>query len=119
MKRDHFATITVTSVNAKIKNDKEKNFDKKTLQPQRSKILMEIQTGDFCGAVMGYMMFLEFQRIIERALALHAPIKVSYIRKAKPKFLPKNGYARKQRNNFQELAMIKTIYFVKKKINFS
>ena len=33
------------------------------------------------------MMLLEFQRIIERALALHAPIKACYIRTYKPKFL--------------------------------
>ena len=33
------------------------------------------------------MMLLEFQRIIERALALHAPIKACYIRTDKPKFL--------------------------------
>ena len=33
------------------------------------------------------MMLLEFQRIIERALALHAPIKTCYIRTDKPKFL--------------------------------
>ena len=32
-------------------------------------------------------MLLEFQRIIERALALHAPIKSCYIRNDKPKFL--------------------------------
>ena len=41
----------------------------------------------FYGAVTGDMMLLEFQRIIERALALHAPIKACYIRKDKPKFL--------------------------------
>ena len=39
------------------------------------------------GAVTGDMMLLEFQRIIERALALHAPIKACYIRTDKPKFL--------------------------------
>ena len=33
------------------------------------------------------MMLLEFQRIIERALALHAPIKACYIRTDKSKFL--------------------------------
>ena len=33
------------------------------------------------------MMLLEFQRIIERELALHAPIKACYIRTDKPKFL--------------------------------
>ena len=33
------------------------------------------------------MMLLEFQRIIERALALYAPIEACYIRKDKPKFL--------------------------------
>ena len=33
------------------------------------------------------MMLLEFQRIIERALALHDPIKACYIRTDKPKFL--------------------------------
>ena len=33
------------------------------------------------------MMLLEFQRIIETALALHAPIKACYIRTEKPKFL--------------------------------
>ena len=33
------------------------------------------------------MMLLEFQRIIERALALHAPNKACYIRTDKPKFL--------------------------------
>ena len=33
------------------------------------------------------MILLEFQRIIERALALHAPIKACYIRTDKPKFL--------------------------------
>ena len=32
-------------------------------------------------------MLLEIQRIIESALALHAPIKVGYIQKDKPKFL--------------------------------
>ena len=32
-------------------------------------------------------MLLEFQRIIERAFALHAPIKACYIRTDKPKFL--------------------------------
>ena len=41
----------------------------------------------FYGAVTGDMMLLEFQRIIERALALHAPIKACYIRTDKPKFL--------------------------------
>ena len=40
----------------------------------------------FYGAVTGDMILLEFQRIIERALALHAPIKACYIRK-QPKFL--------------------------------
>ena len=37
-------------------------------------------------------MLLEFQRIIERALALHAPIKGCYIRKDKPKFLPQKKW---------------------------
>ena len=32
-------------------------------------------------------MLLEFQRVIERALALYAQIKACYIRKDKPKFL--------------------------------
>ena len=32
-------------------------------------------------------MLLEFHRIIERALALHAPIKTCFIRTDKPKFL--------------------------------
>ena len=41
----------------------------------------------FYGAVTGGMMLLEFQRIIERALALHAPIKACYIKTDKPKFL--------------------------------
>ena len=33
------------------------------------------------------MMLLEFQRIVERALALHAPIKACFIRTDKPNFL--------------------------------
>ena len=40
----------------------------------------------FYGAVTGDMMSLEFQRIIERALALYAPIKACYIGKDKPSF---------------------------------
>ena len=38
-------------------------------------------------AVTGDIMLLEFQIIIERALALQAPIKICYIRNDKPKFL--------------------------------
>ena len=46
---------------------------------------------------MGNMMLLEFQRIIERALALHAAIKACYFRKDKPEFcFNKNGYVRKK-----------------------
>ena len=41
----------------------------------------------FYGAMTGDMMSLEFQRIIERALALHAPIKACYFRTDKSKFL--------------------------------
>ena len=37
----------------------------------------------------GDMILLEIQRIFERALALHAPIKACYIRKNKPTFLLK------------------------------
>ena len=53
-------------------------------------------------------MLLVFQRVMERALALHAPIKVCYIRKDNQIFcFQKNGYLRKQENSFQELAMMK------------
>ena len=49
-----------------------------------------IQSSDwrhFYGAVTGDMMLLEFLRIIERALALFAPINFCYIRKIQPQFL--------------------------------
>ena len=46
-------------------------------------------------------MLLEFQRIIERALALYAPIKACYIRKDKPKFLLQEKWlCEKQKKQF-------------------
>ena len=48
-------------------------------------------------------MLLEFQKIIESALALHAPIKVCYIRKDKPKFLlQEKSFKRKQKTVFKK-----------------
>ena len=42
---EHFATITVLkSVRQKSKRTKKKCFDKKTIQPKRSKIFLKIQT---------------------------------------------------------------------------
>ena len=80
----------------------------------------DIVTGDMR---LSELMLLEVQRIIERALALHAPIKVCYIRKDKPKFLLQEKWLceKTKKNSFQELSMmkLKTIYFVKKKNNFS
>ena len=76
LKTDHFATITILeSVMLKSKTTKKKFFDKKNY----SAIVFQnfIENSDwrhFYGAVTGDMMLLEFQRIIERALALHAPI---------------------------------------------
>ena len=47
LKTDHFATITVLkSVMLKSKTTKKKILTKKTIQPQHSKILLKIQTGD-------------------------------------------------------------------------
>ena len=50
LKTDHFATITVLkSLMLKSKTTKEKTiqpFDKKSIQPYHSKILLKIQTGD-------------------------------------------------------------------------
>ena len=51
-------------------------------------------------------MLLEFQRIIERALALYAPVKACYIRKDKPKFLLQEKWLC-EKNICQELAMTK------------
>ena len=89
LKTDQFATIAVLkSVMLKSKTTKKKFFDKKNY----SAIAFQnfIENSDwrhFYSAVTGDMMLLEFQRIIERALALHAPIKACYIRTDKPKFL--------------------------------
>ena len=89
LKTDHFATITVLkSVMLKSKTTKKYFFDNKNY----SAIAFQnfIENSDwrhFYGAVTGDLMLLEIQRIIERALALHAPIKACYIRTEKPKFL--------------------------------
>ena len=54
------------------------------------------------------MMLLEFHRIIERALALHAPIKACYIRTDKPKFLLQEKWlCEETKRQFQELANMK------------
>ena len=53
-------------------------------------------------------MLLEIQRIIERALAPHAPIKTFYIRTEKPKFLLQEKWlCEKTKDSFQELAIMK------------
>ena len=89
LKTDHFATIAVLkSVMLKSKTTKKKFFDKKNY----SAIAFQnfIENSDwrhFYGAVTGDIMLLEFQRTIDGALALYAPIKACYIRTDKPKFL--------------------------------
>ena len=51
------------------------------------------------------MMLLEFQRIIETALALYASIKACYIRKDKPKFLlQKKWLCGKTRKQFSRIS---------------
>ena len=89
LKTDHFATITVLkSVMLKSKTTEKKLFDKKNYSAMAFQNFIENSDWrHFYGAVTGDMMLLEFQRIIERALALHAPIKACYIRTDKPKFL--------------------------------
>ena len=54
------------------------------------------------------MMLLDFQRTIETALALDAPIKTCYIRKDKPKLLLQEKWLGvKTKNSFQEIAIMK------------
>ena len=59
----------------------------------------------FYGAVTGDTMLLEFQRIMGKALALHAPIKVCYIRKDKPNFLlHENWLCEKTKKKFSRIS---------------
>ena len=88
LKTDHFAKITVhKSVMLKSKTTKKNIFDKKNYSALAFQNFSEYSDlRHFHGAVTGDMMLSEFQRIIERPLALYAPIKICYIRKDKPKF---------------------------------
>ena len=62
----------------------------------------------FYGALTEDKMLLNFQRTIETALALDAPIKICYIRKDKPKLLlQEKSLCEKTKNSFHELAMMK------------
>ena len=70
----------------KSKTTKKKFFDKNYSAIAFQNFIENSDWRHFYGAVTD-MMLLEFQRIIERALALHAPIKACYIRTGKPKFL--------------------------------
>ena len=89
LKTDHFATITVLkTVMLKSKTTKKIFFDKKNYSAVAFQNFIENSDWrHFYGAVTGDMMLLDFQRIFERALALHAPIKAYYIRTDKRKFL--------------------------------
>ena len=64
-----------------------KFFDKKPVSHSDPTFIKFLDWRHFYGAVTGDMMLLEFQGIIERALTLHAPIKLHYIRKDKQNFL--------------------------------
>ena len=90
LKTDHFATLTVLKSVMLIPKTAKKNFFNKK---NYSAIAFQnfFQNSDwrhFYGAMTGDMRLIEFQRIIERALALHAQIKACYVKKEKPKFLP-------------------------------
>ena len=107
LKTDHFAKITV--LKSVMPKSKTNFFDK--INYSAIAFLNFIENSDrrhFYGVVTGDMMLLEFQRIIERELALHAPINVCYIQKDKTKFLLQEKWlCEKTKNSFQELAMMK------------
>ena len=68
------------------------------------------------------MMLLEFQRIIERALALLAPIQACYIRKDKPKvLLQKKWLCDRIKRQFSRISddQTKNDLIRQKEINFS
>ena len=89
LKTDRFATITVLkSVMLKSKITKNSSLTKKNYSAIAFENSIEnSERRKFYGAVTGDVMLLESQRIIQRALALHAPVKACCVRKYKPKFL--------------------------------
>ena len=89
LKTDHIATITVLkSVILNSKTTTNKFLTKKLFSHSAkvSKMSLKNQTGHILRR-SDDMMLLEFHRIIERAIALRAPIKACYIRIDKPKNL--------------------------------
>ena len=77
LKTDNFATITVLkSVMLKSKTRKKFFLTKNYSAIAFQNFIENSDCRQFFGAVTGDMMLLEFQRIIESALAPHAPIKV-------------------------------------------
>ena len=76
LKTDHFATIKVfKSVNLKSETTK-KNSTKKLFSHSVPKFIENSDWRHFYGAVTGDMMFLEFQRAMERALALQTQLQI-------------------------------------------
>ena len=111
LKTDHFAQITVLkSVMLKSKTTKKKFFDEKNY----SAIAFQnfIENSDwrhFYGEITGVMMLIVFQRIIEKSLALFAPIKACFIRKDKPKFLLREKWlCEKTKKQFSRISDDKT-----------
>ena len=103
LKTDLFPTITVLkSVMLKSKTTKKTFFDKKTSALAFHNFNEISDWRHFYGAMTGDIMLLELQRVIERALALHAAIKVCCITKRQAKNFSsrKMGCVRKHKKHF-------------------